>query len=289
MTYTLVGFVADTAGDEDRLIDVAPVVRYQDADYVAQGTRWTRDSLKKVAGQDRRYVRYFAEHNLPQINEGDIVWLAGPNFFRDVSLFSELKFQDLSMSSWAAFDRGQRWRAGSRVAFNQFATRLAHYFEEKLHNYLFDSFEMRAGHIEQVFRLYSSLPIPDSRTRELNRALYYFERRFNYDFDFVRTEAVESDMFEGERDFDVAFANLRGRLSARRLSDGVVSPQPVSPSNGGVIHVWASGSSAVGHLYRKVSFPEVPHRGPGGVLLSPLGAHLQMIELTTPSERNVLN
>ncbi|MHA7291512.1 hypothetical protein ACX80V_17990 [Arthrobacter sp. MDT3-24] len=219
--FELVGFVADLVGNEGHFITAEAVIKFDEEVYVAPtSSEWRTHDLRRVGADQRDFIYWFPQTSSIFIDEGQSIWLAGPQFVSKLAQASPLKLGEFRSQflAWAGF-RKYRWTIGTDAGFQSLNLRLARSIEQLLHQILFDSSASSFGNADILYDLFSVLDVPGRPEFELTKALYFDEKRDEYSKTFVIENAILDGIFRNHWAFTLKLRAMKARLRRARLRD----------------------------------------------------------------------
>jgi hypothetical protein len=219
--FELVGFAADLVGNEGHFIIGDAVVESDDKVYVVSTTSdWKKEDLRPVREDQRRFIYWLSSKTPTSIQEGQSVWLAGPQFVSKLAQASPVKLEAFRSKflGWPEF-RKFRWSVGSDSDFRSLNLQLARSLQQLMHQVLFDANAFSFGNPEILYDIFSVLDVPDQAEFELTKALYFDEQRDEYSRKFVAENAVLDGLFKHRAEFEIRLRLLKLRLRRRRLHE----------------------------------------------------------------------
>lgn len=219
--FELVGFVADLPGNESHFITAEAVIKVDEEVYVAPASsEWRTQDLRRVGADQGDFIYWFPKTISASIDEGQLVWLAGPQFVSKLAQASPLKLGEFRSQflAWPDF-RKYRWTIGTDAGFQSLNLRLARSLQQLLHQILFDSSASSFGNTDLLYDLFSVLDVPGHAEFELTKALYFDEQRDEYSKTFIMDNAVLDGLFRSPWEFALKLRVLKARLRRARLRD----------------------------------------------------------------------
>ncbi|MEO5315809.1 hypothetical protein PV772_17105 [Pseudarthrobacter sp. CC12] len=229
MMMKLVGFVAETIGNEDNLVIADAIIRIDGKEFVAPKPDWKTDDLRPLVASQRNFVHWLDSSEHREIAEGNFVWVAGSGFVAVLSTdyVTEMRRQ---IAAWSVYTRGIRWRIGNRTNFRQFQIQVGNNIEDAFFKLLRTGGSVDS--IRSLTKVYENLPLPPTLERNAWLGLIYLEIGPFRSYNNTARTAMRDGLVQSTEEFDKLVQRRRNLIKQKPIIE-VASSVEVLPSNDG--------------------------------------------------------
>lgn len=155
--YSLVGFVGEYQDEGDSFNTYRPVLELDGLNRVPTSKRWTSADLVPIVGRGTQFINSLSSANEQLIEEGELIWLAGPGFYNRCRGLRGLEEYGYRFTSWAVKD-AYRYDTGTLDEFETLCTGLLSDAKSHFHEALFrPDAAMDVSEASRYFEVFSGL------------------------------------------------------------------------------------------------------------------------------------